>query len=341
MIVVTNGAGAYSFQASASEYSSEFSSEDLDAIDPNFNRPATAREFAPATDGAKARPSVPISTKELDIAELQILLDRSGFSPGVVNGKMSDHFERVLRAYRSQHHYEELNFGSEQVAELLAKTGGPAFEDYKLTAEDVRGPFVSNIPKRIQDQASLKKLQFLRVQELLAERFHMDEAFLERLNPKADFSKAGTIIKVADIGRYLDIKVSRILAEQDLKQVTAFDEKGRIVAIYPASIGSLQNPSPRGEFTVRNKAGFPAYTLAPDNGFEAMDSNQQVVIAPGPNNPVGIAWIGLSKKTFGIHGTPEPSQIGKSASNGCIRLTNWDALELAKLVSTGVQVTIR
>ena len=207
-----------------------------------------------------------------------------------------------------------------------------------MITRDVRGPFVSAIPQRIQDQGGLKKLHFMRVSELLGERFHMDEDFLLRLNPGTDFSKAGSIIRVANIGKP-DLRVSRIVADKALKLVTAFDASGNLVAAYPASIGSRQNPSPRGEFSVRNKAGNPAYTLAPDNGFEEMEGNRQIIVAPGPNNPVGIAWIGLSKKTFGIHGTPDPSRVGKSASNGCIRLTNWDALELAKLVSTGVEVS--
>ncbi len=317
------------------------SSDDLDAIDPNLIKQSSVSGQKTVFTEDVAAPHKLVSDEELAIAELQILLDRSGFSPGAIDGQGSVHLERVLEIYRSQFKFNELKIGSPLVSELLGKAGGAAFEEYTLTQDDIRGPFVSEIPKRIQDQGSLKKLNFMRVQELLGERFHMDEVFLERLNPGADFAKAGTVIKVANIGRYLDIRVSRIVAEQDLKQVTAFDGKGRIVAVYPASIGSLKNPSPRGDFTVRNKAGFPAYTLAPDNGFEVMDGNQQVLVAPGPNNPVGIAWIGLSKKTYGIHGTPEPSQIGKSSSNGCIRLTNWDALELAKLVSTGVQVSIR
>lgn len=319
----------------------ELSSEDLDVVDPNLNNAATSRTVSLPGQQKGWLSLAPLSSEEFEIAELQVLLDRSGFSPGAINGQLSDHFDRVLKIYRAQNQMWDLDAGSPRVAELLRDAGGEAFEEYTLTAEDVRGPFVSDIPERIQDQAFLKKLSFQRVQELLAERFHMDEDFLGRLNMSADFTKPGTVIKVANIGRYLDIKVSRILAVKELRQVTAYDNKGRIVAVYPASIGSQQNPSPQGEFTVRNKAGFPAYTLAPDNGFEIMDSNQQVVVAPGPNNPVGIAWIGLSKKTFGIHGTPEPSQIGKSASNGCIRLTNWDALELAKLVSTGIPVTIR
>ncbi|MFK7902085.1 MAG: L,D-transpeptidase, partial [Nitratireductor sp.] len=202
-------------------------------------------------------------------------------------------------------------------------------------------PFVDFIPERIQDQRDLKELAFRSIEEALSEKFHMDEAFLKWLNDGLDFSVAGTKIKVASVGRNLDKAVASIKADMNSRWLKAFDKNGNLIASYPASIGSPQNPSPKGSFKVRNKAAFPVYTLSASNTFEKIDDGRSVTVAPGANNPVGIAWIGLSKKSYGIHGTPEPSKVGDAGSHGCIRLTNWDAMELARLVRTGIKVDIQ
>ena len=313
-------------------------SDDLDDIDPNFpGNTAVGFNNAPQTGISTAKP---VTKADMDIAALQVLLDREGFSPGAINGLMSDYLIRIVELYEQRSGIRQLSGNSEAVGERLFKSGGEAFFQYTLTAEDIAGPFLADLPKRIQDQRGLGKLDYLSVQEAIAERFHMDEVFLKSLNPEADFNKVGTIVKVANVGRPLDKWVGHIRADKKLRLVTTYDQKGRILGVYPASIGSAQMPSPKGVFKVRNKAGFPAYTLSPENGFERLDDGQQVVIAPGPNNPVGTAWIGLSEKTYGIHGTPEPSHIGLTESHGCIRLTNWDAMELARLVRTGVEVVI-
>lgn len=315
-------------------------SDDLDQIDPNL-KPLTT--VSPQDSDNREIPSMlskPVSESELRLVTIQVLLDRSGFSPGAINGLRNDHLDRLIKAYFEKTGIALDSAHSDELKTLVLKSGGDVFQDYELTSKDIRGPFTRIIPSRIQDQGALKKLNFKSSRESIAERFHMDEFFLARMNPGIDFDEAGAKIKVTNIGKYLDKWVARIHADKELKQVTAFDKSGAILAVYPASIGSNQTPSPRGLFTVRNKAGFPAYTLAANNGFEAIDDNRQIVVAPGPNNPVGSAWIGLSKKTYGIHGTPEPSFIGRAESHGCIRLTNWDALELARLVKTGIEVTI-
>ncbi len=318
----------------------EVTSDDLDSIDPNLS----IDEFvSPKPTGDQKELTIgsgPLNAQETRLVKIQVLLDREGLSPGVINGKRSDYLERLIEIYLEQTDVDLNSFSLEEIDLLLEKSGGDFLQTYELTQNDVNGPFTTHIPSRIQDQGDLKKLNFGSPREAIAERFHMDELFLARINPNVNFAVAGSKIKVANVGRYLDKWVARIHADQDLRQVTAFDRSGKILAVYPASIGSSQTPSPRGSFKVRNKAGFPAYTLAANNGFEKLDNNQQVVVAPGPNNPVGSAWIGLSKKTYGIHGTPEPSFIGRAESHGCIRLTNWDALELARLVKTGIEVTI-
>lgn len=323
------------------EYISILTSEDLDEIDPNLMRIQT--EFAAVEkSGVVQAATTPFSDIELMIAKLKIILDRNGVSPGAIDGTNSVYFEYAISVYNEK---TGSNVSLSDQASLLAtideaEEKDPLFVEYTLTAKDVAGPFISQIPDRIQDQAGFSELSFSSVEEALAEKFHMNEVYLKRLNPTADFQKAGTKIKVANIGSALQTRVASIKADMDGRRLYAYDKNGRIIAIYPASIGSPQNPSPKGSFKVRNKAGFPKYTLSPSNTFEPIDDGKQVIVAPGPNNPVGIAWIGLSKKSYGIHGTPWPERVGEAGSHGCIRLTNWDAMELATLVRTGIKVII-
>jgi lipoprotein-anchoring transpeptidase ErfK/SrfK len=173
---------------------------------------------------------------------------------------------------------------------------------------------------------------------MLAEKFHMDEGYLKALNPEANFSRPGTIIRVANVGAPATRKVQRIVADKGRKQVRAYDEAGKLVVAYPATIGSAETPSPTGKHAVSRVAFNPNYTYNPKVNFKQGNNNKILTIPPGPNGPVGSIWIALDKPTYGIHGTPDPSKIGKTESHGCVRLTNWDAQELAKLVSVGVMV---
>jgi len=174
---------------------------------------------------------------------------------------------------------------------------------------------------------------------MLAERFHMDEAYLQAVNPDVDFTRPGVQIKIVNPAEKVTGKVTRIIADKARKQVRAYDADGKLVVAYPATIGSTSTPSPSGEVTIERVARNPGYTYNPKINFKQGDNDKILQVPPGPNGPVGTIWIALSKPTYGIHGTPEPSKIGKTESNGCVRLTNWDAEELAGLVTPGVTVS--
>jgi lipoprotein-anchoring transpeptidase ErfK/SrfK len=169
----------------------------------------------------------------------------------------------------------------------------------------------------------------------------MDEDFLKELNPGKDFNKAGTVIKVANLRQESESdksKVKRVEVDRSHKQVRAYGDDDKFLAVYPATIGSEEKPAPSGTLEVKGVAKDPKYTYDPEYDFKGVDSDQAFTIAPGPNNPVGAVWIDLSKEGYGIHGTAEPAEIGKAASHGCIRLTNWDALDLAERIENGVKV---
>ncbi|MEP1113140.1 MAG: L,D-transpeptidase, partial [Nitratireductor sp.] len=274
-----------------------------------------------------------------DVARLQVLLDRAGVSPGVIDGRMGSNVRKALDAL-AEMTGERLDPSDTALVEAaLADTGGPAFSTYTITAADAAGPFVASIPADYGDKARMERLGYTSTIEMLAERFHMDENYLRALNPGAAFSRPGTRIKVADPGKPRTGAVTRIVADKGREQVRAYDAAGNLVAAYPATIGSTDTPSPSGTVKVERIAFDPEYTYNPKLNFKQGDNDKVLTIPPGPNGPVGTIWIALSKPTYGIHGTPEPARIGKTNSHGCVRLTNWDAHELAKMVTKGVWVS--
>jgi len=271
------------------------------------------------------------------MARAQILLDRTRFSPGIIDGLGGENTRQAIAAF------EEAN-GLEVDGELDAKvfdqlTSGDSdrvLTDYTLTQEDVDGPFIGTLPEDIAAMAKLETVGYSDAREALAEKFHMSPDLLDALNPGVDFGRAGQTIVVASTGPdTLDGKVARIQVNKAESSVRAFDADGKLLAFYPATIGSRETPSPSGTHTVRAVAPRPNYTYDP-----AMydKSGGKVIVPPGPNNPVGAVWIDLSRDGYGIHGTPEPALIGKTASSGCVRLTNWDAEHLADAVEQGVTV---
>jgi lipoprotein-anchoring transpeptidase ErfK/SrfK len=273
-----------------------------------------------------------------DVAAIQVLMDRTGASPGVIDGKFGSNVDKAFDAYREMTGENLRPTNSEGIKKALAESGGDPFTTYTITAADAAGPFVAAVPADYGKKAELDRLSFTSVSEMLAEKFHMDEAYLKALNPDANFSRPGTVIRVANVGAPVTAKVERIVADKSLKQVRAYDEDGKLVAAYPATIGSTETPSPTGTHTVSRVAFDPNYTYNPKLNFKQGNNNKILTIPPGPNGPVGSIWIALDKPTYGIHGTPDPAKIGKTESHGCVRLTNWDAQELARLVSPGVTV---
>ncbi|PBB79967.1 hypothetical protein CK218_18555 [Mesorhizobium sp. WSM3879] len=300
--------------------------------------PETQAALPPDTGGkATVDPSLSLGVRQ-DVAELQVLLDRAGASPGVIDGRFGSNVDKALAAYNQITGSNLKSTDSAAIKAALAQSGGDAFASYTITPEDVAGPYVASIPEDYSQKAKLDRMGYTSVTEALAERFHMDEGYLKSINKGLDFNRPGTIVKVANFGQLVSTPVARIVADKDKKEVFAYDAGGKLVAAYPATIGSADTPSPTGIHTVSRIALDPNYTYNPSINFKQGQNDKILTIPPGPNGPVGSVWIALDKPTYGIHGTPDPSKIGKTESHGCVRLTNWDARELAKLVSPGVTV---
>ncbi|MEO5807329.1 L,D-transpeptidase [Devosia sp.] len=293
--------------------------------------PAVADDGTPA-----APPAKPKVYANPAIARLQVLLDQAGASPGVVDGFAGDNLTKAIAAFQIMAGLPSDGLLS---ADVLAKLDQhqPVIGVYSITAED-GSALTAPAPVDYAEKATMSFLGYSSLQEELAERFHMDIDFLKALNPRAQFV-AGEDIDVVITGANRTGAVARIEADKTLRQVRAYDAAGTLLAAYPATIGSEDNPSPSGTYTVMSVTPMPNYTYNPKINFQQGENTGVLTIPPGPNGPVGSMWIALSKPTFGIHGTPEPSLIDKTGSHGCIRLTNWDADELAGMTSKGVVVT--
>lgn len=291
--------------------------------------------------GAEKRFSGYRSGFNRDVLALQVQLDRRHLSCNCVDGVWGARSEIALVTWQTLNGLPVT--GVPDAATLEALGGNTnVLARYTVTAGDhaALGPY----PKEWEERAKLPALAYETIQEMLAEKGHTSQRAIERLNPGVAWPNppAGTEVVLPDCTPVepKPPQAGSIRISLSRTEITVFDREGRLVALFPCSIAREKAKRPDGELAVKVVAPNPNYTYDPQLFEPGGAKTSKLVIPPGPNNPVGLAWIGLSLQGYGMHGTPLPEHIGRAESKGCFRLANWNAVKLLDMIEIGTPVVV-
>ena len=343
-----------------------------------------ARDALASHDDAKAPADIP-DAEARPVMQAQVILDRLGFTPGVVDGKEGMSTRNAIMGFQEANGLPESGELDEATRTALAKWDTiPATRIVTIPEDFAAGPF-QKLPKSPADQAKLPAMGYESLDEKLAERFHTTIATLAMLNPggkpattggpapapapsqsaspgaPTGLFRARQQIRVPNVGgdtieeagvsdpdwrktlAMLGVgsnqpQAARVVVSKSQGTLKAYDAEGKLIAVYTATMGSEHDPLPLGEWKILGKAYNPKFHYNPDLFWDASSKDDKELLPPGPNGPVGVVWIDISKPHYGIHGTPRPETIGRAESHGCVRLTNWDAARLAQMVSAKTEL---
>lgn len=335
-----------------------------------------------SSNGAPS-PETIADSEQRPVMQMQVVLERLGFAPGVIDGKQGASFANAIRGFQEARSLPVTGELDKATSAALGEWNTiPATRIVTIPKEWSQTTF-AKLPESPADQAKLEALAYESLVEKLAERFHTTPEVLARLNPGgkpvgASSAAAtpvredaavpafapGQTVRVPNVGadridastvdnkawletlRSLGVgtdqpEAARLVVDESEGWLKVFDGGDKLVAMFTVTTGSRHDPLPIGNWGIKGKAYNPTYAYDPALLRDAPESNGKHQLPPGPNGPVGVVWIDLTKDHYGIHGTPAPETIGRAQSNGCVRLTNWDAARLAQMVSGSTKVEFR
>ena len=297
--------------------------------------------FALALAAWGGQRDVAFGDKGPDVMRAQILLARAHFSCGQIDGSFGSNLQKALEAFQADRGLAVTGTVDDPSWAALNADQAPLLIPYTITADDLKGPFV-RLPGDMMQQAKLPFPGYASPLDELAERFHSSPELLTELNPEVNFSAAGSQLQVPNVLTLPPgAEAATVVVSKSESSARVIDAQGKLIAFYVATIGSSHDPLPIGDWNVSFVKTNPIFHYDPKLFWNAPAKDSEADIQPGPRNPVGLVWIDLTKQHYGIHGTPDPSLIGHAFSHGCVRLTNWDALELASMVKPGTPVILK
>jgi lipoprotein-anchoring transpeptidase ErfK/SrfK len=302
---------------------------------PQVARSLAANEIEDSTKTAEVGPGATGPS----VVRAQILPDRARFSPGEIDGIYGDDLGIAVKGYQESHNRKPTGTIDAELWRLLNIDAGPLLVTYAITQAEERGPFLP-LPLDIQEKAKMKWLGFETPEEGLGEKFHSSPKLLVDLNPDKKLDTAGVRITVPRVRGAIVRLALRVVVSKSKRTVIVYGTGDKKLAQYPATIGDTHNPLPIGGWTITGIVHYPWYNYDPEHFWNADPKQAKAILPPGPNNPAGAAWIGLSKEHYGIHGTPDPGNVRHAESAGCIRVTNWDVDQLSRMVRRGTPVVL-
>ena len=307
----------------------------IEDVDGKKHTTLNLSNYAKQVNGATWTPSMKVNSAMT--IKMQALLDWNHASPGAIDGGWGMNSKKALINFQTMKGLPATGKMDQKTWDALNKNipaNKPVLVTYTITEDDIKTNFAST-PAGSEAKSKMKGLYYQDIKEMFGERFHMDVRYLDKLNKNKQY-KAGETITVLNTRAPLKQRINRVVANKADKTLYAYNGD-KLVATYPTTIGSDATPSPQGSFKIINKVKMPWYKATVGKGAD----KQIHMLPPGPNSPVGVVWMGLSKPSYGIHGSPKPEGISRQASAGCVRLTNWDVLEVYANIENGATVELK